>query len=240
MAAKDRIIFALDVGDLASAKGWAKTLGGSVGWFKVGLELFTAAGPEVVELITGSGIRCFLDLKFHDIPNTVAGAVRSATRLKAEMMTIHISGGREMIQAAVKAADDESACLGIARPKLIGVSVLTSLCQDDLPGLGVDKPLKDHVSGLVSLACGQGIGGIVCSPADLPFVRPMVPQGTVIITPGIRPQWSETGDQKRFATPASAISAGADLMVIGRPISHAPDPLDAVKKIVDEIETARV
>jgi orotidine-5'-phosphate decarboxylase len=239
MAAKDRIIFALDVGDLASAEKWVKTLGSNVGWFKVGLELFTAAGPEVVELVTSSGIRCFLDLKFHDIPNTVAGAVRSAVRLKAEMMTIHISGGAEMIKAAVKSADEESASLGLARPRLIGVSVLTSLSQDDLPSLGVEKPLKGQVSGLVSMACGQGIGGIVCSPADLPFVRPLVPRGTLVITPGIRPQWSETGDQKRIATPGSAITGGADLMVIGRPISNAPDPLDAVKKIVEEIESAQ-
>jgi orotidine-5'-phosphate decarboxylase len=238
MAAKDRIIFALDVGDMASAKKWVQTLGGSVGWFKVGLELFTAAGPEIVELITSSGIRCFLDLKFHDIPNTVAGAVKSAVRLKAEMMTLHISGGREMIKAAVKAADEESSSLGLPRPRLIGVSVLTSLNQDDLPVIGVDRPLKDQVSGLVTMACEQGIGGIVCSPADLPFVRPLVPRDKMVITPGIRPQWSETGDQKRIATPGSAIAAGADLMVIGRPISHAPDPLDAVKKIVDEIEAA--
>lgn len=236
MAAKDRIIFALDVGDLASAKKWVNTLGTSVGWFKVGLELFTAAGPAVVELVTSSGIRCFLDLKFHDIPNTVAGAVRSAVRLKAEMMTIHIAGGAQMIRAALRGAQEESEALGLRRPRLVGVSVLTSLGTDDLPSLGVDRPLKDQVSGLVSLACDQGIGGIVCSPADLSFVRPLVPGDTVIITPGIRPGWSETGDQKRVATPASAIAAGADLMVIGRPISHAPDPLDAVKRIIGEIE----
>lgn len=239
MAAKDRIIFALDVGDLASAKKWVDTLGTSVGWFKVGLELFCAAGPEVVELVTSSGIRCFLDLKFHDIPNTVAGAVKSAVRLKAEMMTIHISGGAQMIQAALRGADEESARLGLPKPRLIGVSVLTSLGKDDLPSVGVDKPLTDHVSGLVSLACGQGIGGIVCSPADLPFVRPLVPGNALIVTPGIRPQWSETGDQKRIATPSSAIAGGADLMVIGRPISHAPDPLDAVKRIVEEIEAVQ-
>jgi orotidine-5'-phosphate decarboxylase len=239
MAAKDRIIFALDVGDMASAKKWVNTLGTSVGWFKVGLELFTAAGPEVVELITSSGIRCFLDLKFHDIPNTVGGAVRSATRLKAEMMTIHISGGSEMIRAAVRGADEESAALGVATPRIIGVSVLTSLSQNDLPSLGVDRPLKEHASGLVAMACKRGIGGIVCSPADLPFLRPLVPKDTLVITPGIRPQWSETGDQKRIATPGSAIASGADLMVIGRPISHAPDPVDAVKKIVEEIEAAK-
>ncbi len=237
MVAKDRIIFALDVGDMASAQTWIKKLGSHVGWFKVGLELFSAAGPEVVELITSSGIKCFLDLKFHDIPNTVAGAVRSAVRLKAQMMTIHISGGREMIRAALDAAKEESGSLGISRPRIIGVSVLTSLSQEDLPGLGVERSIKDHVSGLVELACGQGIDGIVCSPADLSFVRPRVPRETVIITPGIRPQWSATGDQKRIATPKSAIESGADLMVIGRPISHSADPVDAVERIVREIES---
>ncbi len=238
MVAKDRIIFALDVGDLASAEKWVSKLGTSVGWFKVGMELFTAAGPDVVKLITSSGIRCFLDLKFHDIPNTVAGAVRSATRLKAEMMTIHISGGKEMIKAAMKAADEESASLNLPRPKIIGVSVLTSLGQDDLPNLGINRSIKDQVSDLVDLACGTGIDGIVCSPADLPFVRPRVPGDFLIITPGIRPQWSETGDQKRIATPKSAILDGASLMVIGRPISHASDPLAAIERIIEEIESS--
>lgn len=237
MVAKDRIIFALDVGDMASAQTWVKKLGSHVGWFKVGLELFSAVGPEVVELVTSSGIKCFLDLKFHDIPNTVAGAVRSAVKLKAQMMTIHISGGREMIRAALDAAGEESESLGIPRPKIIGVSVLTSLSQEDLPGLGVERSIKDHVSGLVELACEQGIDGIVCSPADLAFVRPSVPRDKVVITPGIRPQWSAAGDQKRIATPKSAIESGADLMVIGRPISHSADPVDAVQRIVREIES---
>lgn len=238
MVAKDRIIFALDVGDMASAEMWVKKLGAHVGWFKIGLELFSAAGPEVVELVTASGIKCFLDLKFHDIPNTVAGAVRSAVRLKAQMMTIHISGGKEMIRAAVEAAKEESGSLGIPKPKIIGVSVLTSLNQDDLPILGIERLLRDQVTALVELACGNDIDGIVCSPADLEFVRPRVPDDKVIITPGIRPQWSATGDQKRIATPKYAIESGADLMVIGRPISHAQDPVDAVRKIIGEIESS--
>ncbi len=222
---------------MEAARMWVEKLGRHVGWFKVGLELFTAAGPEVVELITSSGFRCFLDLKFHDIPNTVAGAVRSAVSLKAEMMTVHISGGSEMIRAALRAAEEESRSRGLPRPKIIGVSVLTSLGRDDLPTLGIDRSLQDQVSGLVDLAVGQGIDGIVCSPADLPFVRARVREDTVVITPGVRPQWSEAGDQKRIATPREAIDAGADLMVIGRPISKSPDPVEAVKRIIAEIES---
>ncbi len=237
MAARDRIIFPLDVGDTASARMWVERLGRHVGWFKVGLELFTAAGPEVVELITSSGFKCFLDLKFHDIPNTVAGAVRSAVRLKAQMMTIHISGGSEMIRAALQAAKDESEACGLPRPGIIGVSVLTSLGRDDLPTLGIDRSLQDQVSCLVELAVKEGIDGIVCSPADLPFVRARVREDTVVITPGVRPQWSEAGDQKRIATPREAVDAGADLLVIGRPISRSPDPVAAVKRIIAEIES---
>lgn len=236
MATGDRIIFALDVGDETSAREWVEKIGSKVGWFKVGLELFSAAGPEVVNLITSSGLKCFLDLKFHDIPNTVAGAVRSATRLGVQMMTVHLSGGRGMIRAALDAARRESESLGIPRPGIIGVSVLTSLGPDDLPGLGIARPLRDQVSSLVELACEERIDGIVCSPADLEFVRPLVPSTAVIVTPGIRPAWSETGDQKRIATPKAAIDAGADLLVIGRPISRAPDPLDAVDRIIREIE----
>lgn len=238
MAARDRIIFPLDVGDMASARTWIEKLGRHVGWFKVGLELFSAVGPEVVEFITSSGFRCFLDLKFHDIPNTVAGAVRSAVRLRAQMMTIHISGGPEMIRAALKAAKEESMSRGLPRPKIIGVSVLTSLGQEDLPVLGIERSLQEQVTGLVDLAVEQGIDGIVCSPADLPFVRARVRKETVVITPGVRPQWSEAGDQKRIATPRAAIDAGADLMVIGRPISRAPDPVEAVKRIAAEIDPA--
>jgi orotidine-5'-phosphate decarboxylase len=238
MAARDRIIFPLDVGDMTSARMWVEKLGRYVGWFKVGLELFSAVGPEVVEHITSLGFRCFLDLKFHDIPNTVAGAVRSAVRLKAQMMTIHISGGPEMIRAALNAAREESLSCGQIKPKIVGVSVLTSLSRDDLPVLGVERSLQDHVSGLIDLAVEQGIDGIVCSPADLVFVRPRVSKDTIIITPGVRPQWSEAGDQKRIATPREAVDAGADLMVIGRPISREPDPVNAVNRIIAEIEPA--
>jgi len=237
MVAKDRIIFALDVGTIEEAHTWVELLGTRVGWFKVGLELFSAAGPAVVELIKAAGMKCFLDLKFHDIPNTVYGAVRSAIKMKADMMTIHISGGASMIQAALKAAREESLCCGISTPKIIGVSMLTSLNQEDLSDIGIQKPVKEHVINLITLACENKIDGIVCSPADLAFVRAHIPDHTTVITPGIRPDWAAKGDQKRIASPKAAISAGADLLVIGRPISQAENPVEAVKRIVREIDS---
>ena len=145
MAQNNRIIFALDVGNMDSARHWIRTLMGHVGWFKVGLELFTAVGPDVVKLVKDSGIKCFLDLKLHDIPNTVAGAVKSAVRTGADMMTIHLSGGRAMVTAALTAAQDESQALGIDRPKIVGVSVLTSLSGEDLKEIGIDKAPSEQV-----------------------------------------------------------------------------------------------
>lgn len=237
MAQNNRIIFALDVGDMDSAKNWVKMLKGHVWWFKVGLELFTAVGPDVVTLIKDNGIRCFLDLKFHDIPNTVAGAVRSVARTGADMMTIHLSGGRAMVKAALKAAQDESIKLEIERPNIVGVSVLTSLSGDDLHEIGIDKSPGEHAAHLARFASSCGLDGLVCSAEDLPHVRHEVPKTLTLITPGIRPAWSAKGDQKRIATPSSALKAGADLLVIGRPISESTNPVQAVEKIISEMES---
>ncbi|HPI92253.1 MAG TPA: orotidine-5'-phosphate decarboxylase [Deltaproteobacteria bacterium] len=238
MAQNDRIIFALDVGDMDSAKKWVHTLKDSVGWFKVGLELFTATGPDVVRLIKDQGIKCFLDLKLHDIPNTVAGAVRSTIRTGADMMTVHLSGGRAMVEAALKAAEEESRKLGIARPRIVGVSVLTSLGGVDLKEVGIERPPMEQVAYLARFAASCGTDGMVCSAEDLTHIRSSVPASLMLITPGIRPSWSGKGDQKRIATPGAAIKAGADLLVIGRPISEAPDPVEAVSRIVMEMESA--
>ncbi|MGC9324961.1 MAG: orotidine-5'-phosphate decarboxylase [Desulfomonilia bacterium] len=232
---KDRIIFALDVGDMPSARRWVQKLRTHVGWFKVGMELFTATGPDIISLVKEGGIKCFLDLKFHDIPNTVAGAVRSATRIGADMMTIHISGGKDMITAALDAAIDESKKLGRERPKLAGVSVLTSLNNQDLKEIGIEKQPGEQAMHLAKLASAYTIDGLVCSAADLEQVRKSVPESLTLITPGIRPAWSLPGDQKRISTPKTAIDAGADLLVIGRPISQAPDPVEAVSRIVEEM-----
>ena len=237
MAQNNRIIFALDVGDMDSARHWIRTLMGHVGWFKVGLELFTAVGPDVVKLVKDSGIKCFLDLKLHDIPNTVAGAVKSAVRTGADMMTIHLSGGRAMVTAALTAARDESQALGIDRPRIAGVSVLTSLSAEDLKEIGIDKAPSEQVLHLARFAASCGADGMVCSAEDLAHIRPNVPRTLMLITPGIRPGWSQKGDQKRIATPSSALQAGADLLVIGRPISDAEDPVLAVQQITSEMES---
>ncbi|MEN6474300.1 MAG: orotidine-5'-phosphate decarboxylase [Syntrophaceae bacterium] len=235
MALRDRIIFALDVGNLTAATVWIHKLGGLVGYFKVGMELFTATGPEVVARLHNAGIKCFLDLKFHDIPNTVAGAVRSATRLGVDMMTIHLSGGKAMAEAALAAAADEADRLGIKRPKIIGVSVLTSLSESDMKDIGWHTSVKDQVERLLRLAALAGLDGMVCSAADLGFIRNQAPQDFLLITPGIRPSGAASGDQARIATPGAAIKAGADLLVIGRPISEAPDAREAVEKILTEM-----
>jgi orotidine-5'-phosphate decarboxylase len=237
MAQNNRIIFALDVGDMDSARHWIRTLMGHVGWFKVGLELFTAVGPDVVKLVKDSGIKCFLDLKLHDIPNTVAGAVKSAVRTGADMMTIHLSGGRAMVTAALTAAQEESEALGAGRPKIAGVSVLTSLSAEDLKEIGIDKAPSEQVLHLARFAASCGADGMVCSAEDLAHIRPNVPRTLMLITPGIRPGWSQKGDQKRIATPSSALQAGADLLVIGRPISDAEDPVLAVQQITSEMES---
>jgi orotidine-5'-phosphate decarboxylase len=237
MAQHNRIIFALDVADMDSAKAWVKKLKGRVGWFKVGLELFTAVGPDVVNLVKDNGIKCFLDLKFHDIPNTVAGAVRSAARTGADMMTVHLSGGRAMIMAARDAAQEESNKLGTDRPMIAGVSVLTSLSSDDLKEIGVEKAPNEQVAHLAQLASSCNLDAMVCSAEDLPLIRKKVPESLMLITPGIRPSGSQKADQKRIATPSFALKAGADLLVIGRPISESPDPIKAVRQIVDEMKS---
>ena len=239
MAQNDRIIFALDVGDMDAAKKWVHTLKGSVGWFKVGLELFTAVGPDVVKLVKDQGIKCFLDLKLHDIPNTVAGAVRSICRTGADMTTIHLSGGRAMVAAALEAAGEESRTLGKDRARIVGVSVLTSLGGDDLKEVGIERTPPEQVARLARFAASCGADGMVCSAEDLVHIRSSVPASLMLITPGIRPNWSGKGDQKRIATPEAAVRAGADLLVIGRPISEAPDPLEAVDRIAAEMESAR-
>jgi len=235
VALRDRIIFALDVGNLTAATVWMHKLGGLVGYFKVGMELFTATGPEVVARLDNADIKCFLDLKFHDIPNTVAGAVRSATRLGVDMMTIHLSGGKAMAEAALAAAADEADRQGIKRPKIIGVSVLTSLSDSAIKEIGWHTTVKEQVERLLRLAALTGLDGMVCSAADLGFIRPQTPQDFLLITPGIRPSGAAAGDQTRIATPRAAIHAGADLLVIGRPISEAPDAREAVEKILTEM-----
>ncbi len=236
MVTRDSIIFALDVGDLGSAVRWLDIIKGRVGYCKVGAELFVSIGPRIVQEVKGRGLKCFLDLKFHDIPNTVSGAVRSATRLGVDMMTVHVLGGLNMLSAAVESSREEARTLGVDPPLVVGVTVLTSLAGPELMQVGLTRSLEEHVGIMAGLAAKAGLDGIVCSPKDIRHVRSVLPSSCIVVTPGIRPAWSARGDQARVATPRAAIDAGADLLVIGRPIRDAPDPVKAIEAIVSEIE----
>jgi orotidine-5'-phosphate decarboxylase len=233
-ATNARIIVALDFRDSASALVLAGRLGNLVQWFKVGLELYLSAGNEIVRALKNQGYSVFLDLKLHDIPNTVAGAVRSVASTGADMLTLHASGGTAMLGAAVEAAEKLS-----APPKLLAVSVLTSMDANQLQAIGVDGSPADQVLRLAALASQAGIPGLVTSPEEVAAVRAAFPELTLVI-PGIRPSGSAVGDQKRIATPAAAVAAGADYLVIGRPITQAADPVAAVKSILDEIALVEV
>jgi orotidine-5'-phosphate decarboxylase len=198
---------------------------------KIGLELFTAEGPSVVKAVMDRGSSVFLDLKFHDIPNTVAHAVRSAADLGVSMTTLHASGGPVMLEAAVKAADAS----GNSELLLLAVTVLTSMDAAQLSSTGIDVQPKEQVLRLAGLASAAGIGGIVCSPLETEAIRGSFGDDLRIVTPGVRPSWAAVGDQKRVMTPAEAVSAGADWLVIGRPITAAGNPKEAYAKIVAEL-----
>ncbi|WP_216901454.1 orotidine-5'-phosphate decarboxylase [Synechococcus sp. CCY 9618] len=224
MAAADRIILALDRGDAEAALALAAAVPG-LRWVKVGLELFTAAGPAVVHDLRQRGLRVFLDLKFHDIPATMAGACRSAARLGAELITVHASAGGEALAAAQEAALEGSAAAGLPAPTLLAVTVLTSWDAERFGReLAVTTPLERHVGDLAALAAAAGLKGAVCSPLEVAGLRAAHPRPFALVTPGIRPAGDETGDQKRVMTPAAALAAGASHLVIGRAISAAADP----------------
>jgi len=229
-AAKDKIIVPLDVPTIEASRALVRRVGGAIGFFKVGSQLFTAAGPTVVREIKASGARVFLDLKFHDIPNSVRRAVESACALGVEMLTVHLSGGRSMCEAAVVGR-------GTAKTLILGVTVLTSLNDAAIAEVGYKTSVEDEVLLLADLAKHAGITGLVASPLELLAIRNRFGPLFTTVIPGIRPKWSEPGDQSRTMTPAEALNAGADYLVIGRPITAASDPLDAVKRIVDELES---
>jgi orotidine-5'-phosphate decarboxylase len=230
IAAKDKIIVPLDVPAKSAARELIKAIGGKVGFFKVGDQLFIAAGPAIVEEIQASGARVFLDLKFHDIPNTVRRAVESACALGVDMLTVHLSGGREMCEAAVVGR-------GISKILILGVTVLTSLSDEALAEVGFRTSVQDEVLLLADLAKHVGITGLVASPQELVALRERFGSLFTMVIPGIRPTWSEAGDQKRTLTPRQAVDAGADYLVIGRPITASPDPQSAVQRIIDELES---
>jgi orotidine-5'-phosphate decarboxylase len=203
--------------------------------FKVGLELFTAEGPALFKKLKALRKDVFLDLKLHDIPNTVGGAVRSAFRHGVQMMTIHASGGREMMAKASETARRASEELGRSKPLLLGVTVLTSLKGVDLAEIGMNANVTDQVLRLAGLAKGAGMDGVVCSPHEIEILRREFGRELVIVTPGIRPLWAAAQDQKRIMTPAEAVAKGADYLVIGRPITGAPSPAEAFIRVVEEI-----
>ncbi len=221
-----RIAVALDVEDLDRAVALARELSGRVGWFKVGLELFVREGPRAVAAIAEHG-PVFLDLKLHDIPTTVARSVASAAALDAGLLTVHASGGPVMLRAAAEAAQESSG----GRLRLLAVTVLTSTSDDELVAMGIDGAVV-QVPRLAAMAISCGIDGLVCAPADLGRVREAVGPGPLVVTPGIRAQASGTDDHARAMSAAQAVAAGADLMVIGRPITRAEDPVQAVETIV--------
>ncbi len=224
------LIVALDLVDFAEVRSLVKKLGAEVSFYKVGLKLFTRHGPDLLTYLQSEGKSVFLDLKFHDIPNTVAEACREAVRWKVQMLTLHASGGTEMMQAAVRAVRDEACNLGITPPLLMGVTVLTSM--DSLQELGVPRSPKAQVKKLAQLAFNSGLDGVICSPQEIRFLRRLLPKTFRIVTPGVRPSNSDRGDQKRVATPEQAWSWGADAVVLGRPIFTATDPQAKVAEIL--------
>ena len=241
LSARDRLIVALDVPDLASARSAMHLLKDDVGMFKIGLELFTACGVVLFDLARELGVRVFFDTKFHDIPNTVAQASGAATRHGVNMFNLHALGGRTMMQAAAQAVLGNAGDTSM-RPALIAVTILTSTSQDQLKSdLCIDDPpLEQMVLHLARMACESGMDGVVASAREAKAIRAALADRDefLIVTPGIRPSWSVANDQVRIVTPADAIADGADYLVVGRPIMAAQDKKAAARKVVDEMEQA--
>jgi orotidine-5'-phosphate decarboxylase len=229
---RNPIIVALDVPTAERAAALAALLAPAVGAFKIGKELFTAAGPDIVRRLRATGAPVFLDLKFHDIPNTVARAVEAAVHLDVQLLTIHASGGLAMLQAAEHAAQDAARRLGRTPPLVLGVTVLTSLDDAALAEIGFARGAAAQVEHLARLAVKAGLRGLVCSPRELAALRQMLPPEIQLVTPGIRPADATADDQKRTLTPREAIAAGASWLVIGRPICAAENPRAAAERIL--------
>lgn len=236
--AQQRLIFALDVDSLAEARRWVELLQGQVGVFKIGKQLFTKCGPEVVSLVQAGGAEVFLDLKYHDIPNTVAMAGREALRLGVRMFNVHALGGFEMMAALVAAIDKVCPHGRPERPLLLAVTILTSSNDETLRQIGIDQPVRVMVPRLAKLAQEAGMDGVVASPQEVPLIRAACGPDFLIVTPGVRPAFASQDDQKRVMTPGEALRSGADYLVIGRPISAAADPALAARMILDEMQAA--
>ncbi len=234
--ATDRLVLALDVDDDREALGLVAELKDAVGLFKVGHQLFTAYGPDIVRRITASGGRVFLDLKYHDIPNTVAKASAEAVKLGASIFNVHALGGLAMMKAAADSAKETAEKYSLPRPVVLAVTVLTSMDQRGLQReLKITRPLQREVCHLAKLARRAGLDGVVASPQEIKMLRRSIGGAFVVLTPGVRPAWAGKDDQKRTMTPAEAVAAGADYLVIGRPVLKAEDRRAAVEKILEEI-----
>lgn len=229
---RERLIVALDVSSASAAQALVQRIGDAAGIYKVGLQLFTAEGPDFVRDLVRSGRRVFLDLKLHDIPNTVSHAVKSAVDLGVHMLTVHASGGSAMLRAATEAAG--------GKLNVLAVTVLTSLNDEDMDEIGISGRVSDQALRMAALAQTVGCQGIVSSPREALLIRKSLGEDFAIVTPGIRPAGAESNDQQRIATPASAIENGASHIVVGRPITAAPDPAQAARSIISEMEQARI
>jgi orotidine-5'-phosphate decarboxylase len=221
------LIVALDLPTQPKALALVSVLSGSVSIYKIGLQLFTAAGPAIVQAVAATGAKIFLDLKLHDIPNTVAKAVAAASELGVQMLTVHLSGGGAMLQAAVEAKPPHLF--------LLGVTVLTSATQETLGEIGVSSRMEDQVLRLAELGKKSGVDGLITSPQEVRLLRERLGPEITLVTPGVRPAWAAAHDQKRFTTPRDALRGGADYLVIGRPITADPDPRAAVERVVEEM-----
>jgi orotidine-5'-phosphate decarboxylase len=230
--ARKKIIFALDVHDLAEIDRYAEMLSGKVGMFKIGKELFTSCGLEAVHTVQRHGGEVFLDLKYHDIPNTVAKAMVAAARLGVQLANLHALGGAEMMETTVREVHRE---FGDNRPRLLAVTILTSSTAETLQRVGIEHPVEEMVVRLARLAQEAGMDGVVASPLEIGPIRAACGPDFLIVTPGVRPSFAAVDDQKRIMTPGEAVAAGADYLVIGRPIAKAADPVAATELIVDEI-----
>ena len=232
---KNPIIVALDVPSAEQALKLAALVAPAVGAFKIGKELFVSAGPDIVKRVRATGAQVFLDLKFHDIPNTVAKAIAAATRLDVQMTTIHTSGGSEMMRAAEKSAQDTAKSLGLPAPLVLGVTVLTSSTNETLTELGIEADTEKQVLRLAQLAVQSGLRGLVCSPLEIAALREILPTHIQLVTPGIRTGAEKADDQNRTLSPREAMQAGASWLVIGRPIYAAENPRMAAEKILESL-----
>ncbi|MFH0763407.1 MAG: orotidine-5'-phosphate decarboxylase [Candidatus Omnitrophota bacterium] len=235
MNPKDRLIVALDMDSEEKAVSMAEKLKNEIRFFKIGLELFSSCGPSIVKRIGEMDCELFLDLKFHDIPNTAAKAARAVTRLGVYMFNVHAIGGYDMMKAAREAAADEAKASGIDRPKILAVTILTSMDQKALKNTGVNANIKAQVLKLARLASRAGLDGVVASPREAKAIRKALGKDFLIVTPGVRPRNAKVHDQKRVATPGEAIRAGASFIVVGRSITEAKDPVSAARNILQEI-----